>query len=74
MSTTVISKTLQRRNRTRSKISGTAERPRLNVHISNRHVTVQLINDTTGTTLAFATTAKAADATGTLTDKAVWAG
>ncbi len=74
MSTTVISRTIQRRNRTRAKISGTAVRPRLNVHISNRHVTAQLIDDSAGKTIAFVTTAKTADAKGNLTTKAVWVG
>ncbi|HUC20590.1 MAG TPA: 50S ribosomal protein L18 [Candidatus Polarisedimenticolaceae bacterium] len=74
MSTTVIPQKLQRRNRTRAKISGTAARPRLNVHISNRQVTAQLIDDTAGKTLAFVTTVKAADAKGNLTQKATWVG
>ena len=45
-----------RANRTRAKIHGTAERPRLSVNISNAHVTAQIINDDNGTTLAYATT------------------
>ncbi len=36
----------------RSKVSGTAERPRLSVYRGLRHLYVQLIDDTTGTTLA----------------------
>jgi large subunit ribosomal protein L18 len=74
MSTTVIPRNLQRRNRTRAKINGSAERPRLNVHISNRHVTAQLIDDAAGKTLAFVTTSKAAEAKGDLTAKATWTG
>ena len=42
--------------RTRAKIHGTAERPRLTVHISNLHITAQIINDDNGTTLAYAST------------------
>jgi len=49
-------KSLARAQRTRAKIHGTAERPRLSVHISNQHITAQLINDDNGTTLAYATT------------------
>lgn len=49
-------KTEFRKNRTRAKIHGTAERPRLTVHISNMHVTAQIIDDDKGTTLAYATT------------------
>ena len=40
--------------RTRSHILGTAERPRLAVFRSNHYMSVQLINDETGTTLAMA--------------------
>ena len=48
-------KTEFRKNRTRAKIHGTAERPRLTVHISNMHVTAQIIDDDKGVTLAYAT-------------------
>jgi large subunit ribosomal protein L18 len=45
---------LRRHARLRKKVSGTAERPRLVVHRSSRHIHVQLVNDLTGTTLAAA--------------------
>ena len=45
-----------RAKRTRAKIHGTAERPRLSVHISNMHITAQLIDDDNSKTLAYATT------------------
>ena len=45
-----------RANRTRAKIHGTAERPRLTVHISNLNITAQVIDDDKQTTLAYATT------------------
>ena len=45
-----------RKNRVRSTVSGTSERPRLTVFISNLHVTAQVIDDTTHKTLAYATT------------------
>ena len=45
-----------RAKRTRAKIHGTAERPRLSVHISNQHITAQIINDDNSTTLVYATT------------------
>ena len=42
--------------RVRKKIAGTAERPRLAVFRSNRHIYAQLIDDLTGRTLAAAST------------------
>ena len=42
-----------RRNRVRSKIHGTKERPRLVVHISNYHVQAQIIDDDNSQTLAY---------------------
>jgi len=47
---------VRRHLRLRKKISGTAERPRLNVFRSLAHIYVQLIDDETGTTLAAANT------------------
>jgi len=43
---------LRRRRRVRSKVRGTAERPRLSVFRSNRGVQAQLIDDVRGHTLA----------------------
>ena len=42
----------RRKIRIRKKISGTAERPRLVVYRSNLHIYAQVIDDTTGNTLA----------------------
>jgi large subunit ribosomal protein L18 len=47
-------KRLKRRRRVRSKVRGTAERPRLAVFRSNRGMFAQLIDDTAGRTLAAA--------------------
>lgn len=44
----------RRQARIRSRISGTAERPRLAVFRSNRFVSAQLINDEVGKTIAAA--------------------
>ena len=43
---------ISRHNRVRSKISGTAKRPRLAVFRSNAHISAQIIDDVTGKTLA----------------------
>lgn len=43
----------KRKVRIRKKISGTGERPRLTVFRSNRHLTIQAIDDSTGRTLVF---------------------
>jgi len=45
---------IRRHARLRKKISGTPVRPRLAVNRSSRHITVQLIDDLAGHTLAFA--------------------
>ena len=45
-----------RKGRVRAKISGTAERPRLTVTISNLHVSAQIIDDVAQKTLVSATT------------------
>jgi large subunit ribosomal protein L18 len=43
---------LRRRRRVRSRVTGTAERPRLSVYRSNKGVFAQLIDDRAGHTLA----------------------
>ncbi len=45
-----------RKGRVRAKISGTSERPRLTVTISNLHVSAQIIDDIAQKTLVSATT------------------
>ena len=45
-----------RKNRVRARVNGTADRPRLNVFISNKHVSAQIIDDTQGITIVSATT------------------
>ena len=46
----------RRQRRVRAKISGVAERPRLNVFRSNLHIYAQVIDDTSHLTLAAAST------------------
>ena len=50
--TTKPTQRLKRRKRVRSKITGSAERPRLSVFRSNRGVFAQLIDDRSGKTVA----------------------
>ena len=62
-----------RTKRTRSKLHGTAERPRLTVFISNRHIVAQVVNDDKGVTLCYATTV-GSKLSGTMTEKAAKVG
>ena len=50
---------IRRQARGRKKISGTTDRPRLVVSRSSRHVFVQVVDDTAGTTVASASTMEA---------------
>ena len=66
----------RRHLRLRKKISGTAERPRLVVTRSNRHMVAQIVDDTVGKTLVSASTMEAdiLAAEGTKKDKAAKVG
>src|ERR1051325_1981632 len=59
----------RRHRRIRVSLSGTTQRPRLNVFRSLQHIYAQVIDDTTGATLAAASTL-GAEAAGTKTDRA----
>lgn len=50
---------IRRHARLRKKVHGTAERPRLVVNRSSRHIHVQLVDDLTGTTVAAASSIEA---------------
>ena len=47
---------VRRHHRVRKKVTGTAERPRLAVFRSNRHIYAQVVDDVSGRTLASAST------------------
>jgi len=47
---------LKRHARVRAKLSGTEQRPRLNVYRSNKNIYAQIIDDVNGVTLASAST------------------
>lgn len=50
---------IRRHTRVRKSVIGTAERPRLAVFRSNRHIVAQVIDDRSGTTVAAAATTEA---------------
>jgi large subunit ribosomal protein L18 len=74
MTNTTLTKLNRRRARVRATISGTAGRPRLSVKITLRHIIAQIIDDTTGRTLAAVSTVGQKDLKGTMTERAAWAG
>src|SRR3954447_4447545 len=54
-----VASRLRRQVRGRKKVAGTAERPRMVVTRSSRHMTVQVVDDRVGRTLAAASTMEA---------------
>src|SRR3954463_899328 len=49
-----IESRLKRKSRIRRKLSGTTERPRMSVYKSLKHIYAQVVDDSTGRTVAFA--------------------
>ena len=72
--TSKVQNLARRKHRVRAVVSGTTERPRLSVNVSNMHVTAQIIDDTKHLTVAYVSTVGNKSATGTMTEKAVWVG
>ncbi len=65
---------IRRKNRVRSVVSGTTERPRLSVYVSNKHISAQIIDDTKHITLAQISTVGQKTVVGTMTERAIWVG
>ncbi len=64
---------IRRHRRVRKKVHGTAARPRLAVHRSNKHISVQVIVDDAGVTLAAASTVDAAAMVTPASSSMTWA-
>lgn len=62
-----------RKQRVRARITGTADRPRLTVTISNKHVSAQIVDDVKQATLVASTTVGTKQ-DGTLADLAAFVG
>jgi large subunit ribosomal protein L18 len=63
----------RRANRVRKVVRQAIDRPRLSVNISNLHITAQIIDDTSGKTLAYASTV-GKNVSGTKTERAAEVG
>ena len=64
----------RRKHRVRTRLSGTPERPRLSVFVSNRHVAAQLIDDVSQKTLFSVSTVGQKEAKGSMSERAAWVG
>jgi large subunit ribosomal protein L18 len=65
---------LLRKSRIRARVTGTTERPRLSVSISNRQVSAQIIDDSTQRTIVGSASVVSKTAVGSKTEKAAWVG
>jgi len=64
----------RRKFRIRATVVGTTERPRLSVFVSNKHVSAQIIDDSTHKTIVSATTVGQKTTSGTMTERAALVG
>ena len=64
----------RRKYRIRATVTGTTERPRLSVFVSNKHISAQIIDDTKHRTVAQVSTVGSKAAKGTMTERAEWVG
>lgn len=61
----------RRKNRIKKSLTGSSERPRMSVSISNSHISVQIIDDVKQTTLVHASSIGNKAALGNMTEKAI---
>lgn len=64
----------RRTSRTRSILHGTSAKPRMSVHVSNQHISAQLIDDDSMRTIASASSRSLPQGKQTMTEKAVLVG
>lgn len=64
----------RRKYRVRKIVTGTADRPRLSIFVSNRHIVAQIIDDTKHQTVAYVSTVGQKAASGNMTERATWIG
>ncbi|RMH55790.1 MAG: 50S ribosomal protein L18 [Candidatus Hydrogenedentota bacterium] len=69
-----VNRLARRRRRIRKRVRGTAERPRLSVARTCKHIYAQVIDDEAAKTLAFAATTSKSAVGKTKTERARWAG
>lgn len=64
----------RRQHRVRTIVRGTTERPRLSVHVSTRHLSAQIIDDTKQLTIVSSSTKSSSKVKGSKTDQAAAVG
>lgn len=69
-----INRLARRKQRIRKRVVGTAERPRLSVERSVKHIYAQLIDDDAGKTIVFVSSTAKTTGGKTKTEKAQWVG
>lgn len=68
-----LKNSFRRNNRVRATVRGSAERPRLSVRITNKHISAQVIDDDAHKTIVSASTTSS-NSGGTMTEKAKMVG
>jgi len=63
-----------RKKRIQKRVKGTATKPRMSVFVSNKHIEVQLVDDSSNKTLASVTTESNTTLRGSMSQKAKWVG